>query len=185
MTEDTKKTSPVKKKRFGFLMVGGFLIPFVILLFVILGYSGWQLTYNPKTSCNLCHNIQPYVKSYFESTYLDSAHADANVGCKDCHEASVFSVMGEGWKYITGSYKTPMREIEFSKEQCLECHRSYSSLIEQTSDLKPNPHDSPHSLEAECSTCHKSHRESTILCSQCHQVDYDIAPFSNSANEIE
>lgn len=176
MKEENKTASPKKNKRLGFLMVGGFLVPFIVLVIAVLGYGGWQLTYNPKT-CNLCHNIQPYVESYYQSENLDNVHADANVGCKECHKASVFSVVDEGWKYITGNYNSPMREIEYSKDQCLDCHRSYESLKDQTKDLQPNPHDSPHSANAECSTCHKSHRESTILCSQCHQVEYDIEYF--------
>lgn len=162
--------SKIKKK----ILVGGFLVPFIILLLVIVGYSGWQLTYQPKSSCNLCHNIQPYVSSYYGSEYLDHLHQDANVGCKDCHHADLSKMVGEAITYVKGDYQDPMRETELSKDVCLTCHRSYKAVREQTDYLTPNPHESPHDANMECTTCHNSHRKSEVLCDQCHQFIFKL-----------
>jgi hypothetical protein len=156
-----------------FIFMGGFAIPFLILLFTVAGYAGWQVTYIPKASCNLCHNIQPYVTSYYNSDYEDHLHQEANVICKECHKAGLFDVLDEAVAYITNDYRNPMRETKLSQEYCLQCHRSYDSLIAQTDNLVPNPHDPPHFEEPECSECHKSHRETILLCEECHEFDFD------------
>lgn len=157
------------------IYAGGFFIPFAVLLIIVVGYSGWQITYQPKYSCNICHNIQPYVESYYSSDNLDHVHQDANVGCKDCHKANLTEMAGEGFKYVTGNFQDPMRETKLSKEICLTCHRSYQVVSAKTEDLEPNPHASPHYEEAECSLCHKSHRDSVLLCDQCHQYDMETS----------
>jgi len=51
---------------------------------------------------------------------------------------------GELVTYIGGNYQDPMRETELPNETCLSCHRSYENVRKKTSDLVPNPHDSPH-----------------------------------------
>lgn len=167
----------IKSTKFGqrikkIILASGFFIPFLILFFIIIGYSGWQLTYIPKASCNMCHNISPYVQSYYGSDFEDNLHQEANVVCKDCHKAGLFDVIDEAVAYVIGDYQMPMRETKLSKENCLNCHRSYDSLIKQTAFFIPNPHNSPHFEEPECSECHKSHRESELLCSQCHKFDF-------------
>lgn len=155
-------------------MLGGFFIPFLVLLLAVVGYGAYQLTYQPRIACNTCHNIRPYVTSYFESEYMDNAHNQANVGCKECHHATIKEMARELFAYIGGDYQDPMRETEMANEDCLTCHRSYESVREQTDHLVPNPHDSPHDPNLACTTCHNAHRPSELLCAQCHQFDIEM-----------
>jgi len=151
-----------------FVLRRGVLVLLLVLVLADTAYAGWQLSYKqPKLVCNLCHNIRPYVESYSSSDYLDHVHAEANVTCKDCHHVTPFEAAGEALTYVTGDYEEPMREISYSKEGCLQCHRSYESLAERTSALEPNPHES-HLGELDCTLCHKSHRPSEVYCTQCH-----------------
>lgn len=173
MNRMTPKKNPSGKFR-KLIMAGGFLIPFFILLLAGMGYGAYQLTYLPKVACNSCHNIRPYVESYFGSDHLDNLHNQANVGCKECHKASFSEMAGELVTYISGDYQVPMRETELSNETCLSCHLSYENVREKTSDLVPNPHDSPHDPNLACTTCHNSHRESELLCDQCHQFELTL-----------
>ena len=155
-----------------FIARRGLLVLFITLVLANLAYGGWQLTYNPNT-CSICHNIRPYVESYYDSEYADHVHYEANVGCKDCHEATPLECASEGVTYVTGNYENPMTEIRFPQEKCLQCHRSYESLVEQTSHLEPNPHDS-HFGEMECYLCHKSHKDSENYCAECHAFEFDV-----------
>lgn len=128
---------------------------------------------NPKF-CAACHNMENHVMSYLTSNRLDNVHFQANVGCKECH--SNYSVKDEiksGISFISGRYDDPMKTIQFPKEECLKCHRSYESLAQRTSDLDPNPHES-HLGEVDCSICHKSHTTSEVYCNQCHQTDLNL-----------
>ncbi|MBN1317679.1 MAG: cytochrome c3 family protein [Anaerolineales bacterium] len=138
----------------------------VLLVIGIAGYGMWELSFQPGF-CNGCHIIRPYVTSYQSSDNLDNVHQQANVVCKDCHHVSPVEALREVGVYIAGDYREPLPETEMAQESCLECHRSYSSLIERTSHLEPNPHDS-HFGELECSMCHKSHSESALFCQECH-----------------
>ncbi|MBP8858178.1 MAG: cytochrome c3 family protein, partial [Anaerolineaceae bacterium] len=125
---------------------------------------------NPKF-CATCHNMESHVDSYLSGSYLDNFHYQANVGCKECHsDFTLLQEMHSVVSFVTGKYDDPMREADFSKEGCLQCHISYTSLAEKTSHLEPNPHSS-HLGEIDCTLCHKSHRPSEIYCSQCHNTE--------------
>ena len=149
-----------------------FLVLFVSLGLVNAAFGAWKLTYNPD-ACRMCHIIRPYVESYYDSPHLDNVHEQAGVGCKDCHHASPTDVAGEAIAYVFGTYHNPLREARVSRQVCLECHRSYESLVERTSDLDPNPHLS-HLTELECYLCHKSHQESQLYCLQCHDYELEV-----------
>jgi len=166
----------------------GLLILFIIIVLGDLMLAGWQLTYNPKLSCNICHTIRPYVESYYDSEFSDNAHYEADVGCKDCHAASPLESAREAFNYVAGNYENPLPESRFPNENCLRCHRSYDSLIQQTEhytvdgvSLNPhaykvdtellNPHDTDEG-EMECYYCHRSHKESPGIdyCYSCHHT---------------
>jgi hypothetical protein len=78
-----KQKKNQSRKIKGLIRVGGFLIPFVIVLLTAAGYGAYQLTYLPKISCNSCHNIRLYVESYYGSENLDNLHNQATVGAKN------------------------------------------------------------------------------------------------------
>ena len=159
-------------KRFGTRYGVWFLGISVVLTAGGLGLGMWEASFQPSF-CNACHIIRPYVSSYQTSSFLDNTHREAGTGCKECHHVTPLKAVNEVVSYVTGDYQDPLSEHDFAKENCLECHRSYQSLIEQTAHLEPNPHDS-HLGELECTMCHNSHRESTLFCNECHTWELTI-----------
>ncbi len=145
--------------------------------FVVLGGGGTvavvKASDNPAF-CTLCHNMQPYYDSWKDSNLLANKHAAADVKCHDCHEASLSLQAEEGFKYITGDYKTPLDKRAFATEEfCTQCH-DFSDAKAKTNFAESNPHDS-HNGDLQCNTCHNMHQQSDLFCKQCHNFDW----FSN------
>jgi hypothetical protein len=111
----------------------------------------------------------PYYESWAEPGLEANYHAEAEVECLDCHEATIEDQVKELVANVTGDYETPLRERKLPQEQCLSCkeHDSYPALAETTADWERNPHAS-HWGEMECSLCHNQHRASVLYCTQCH-----------------
>ncbi len=122
------------------------------------------------------------------------SHKDANVQCLNCHVPSLAQQMGEVVEEVTGNYYFPLEERNLEQlivnaggktenmgdEFCLKsgCHEfERKDMASLTSDMKRNPHmwlaGSHMNMEFACSDCHKSHRASVNLCSQCHD-DADL-----------
>lgn len=117
--------------------------------------------------CSSCHIMKPYYASWHDSKLLAKKHADADVKCHDCHEASMAAQAEEGIKYISGNYKNPLEKRSFSQEMCLKCHQDFAAIQAKTDFEESNPHDS-HNGKQECNVCHSMHRESELMCAQCH-----------------
>jgi len=80
---------------------------------------------------------------------LKGSHATMKLACASCH----------GKK----------QEMESPSEKaCLKCHQSRKAIKRKTAKLTPNPHFG-HDETVACSTCHKEHEESVLLCDQCHK----------------
>ena len=115
-------------------------------------------------------------------------HRMEDVSCLDCHVPKLSEQIGEAFSWISGDYDAPLmerlisdlgaaRELE-GDAFCLNaiCHHVSSSgkpietradLVAATSNLPRNVHDPEHGA-LECTVCHKAHRASVVLCSQCH-----------------
>ena len=108
--------------------------------------------------------------------------------CLGCHVPTLSEQIGEGMSWITGSYEVlntqtgqqvvPEKSLEdlvaargIEPDQfCLNesCHNmTRDDLIQATADLERNPHVAQHG-ENQCSDCHRAHRASVNMCSQCH-----------------
>ena len=111
--------------------------------------------------------------------------AYADMGCMGCHEPAIVEQVTEGIEWATGNYYYPLNERNLSRlvfyrgvgetEFCLNsaCHNmSKTDLTNATEDAVRNPH-SWHHTEYTCSDCHKAHRASVMICSQCHE-DYTL-----------
>ena len=149
----------------------------VLFFFLILGnaaYAMWEISSNPKF-CGICHNIRPYVDSYYTSQHTDNVHYQAGVGCKDCHVVAPQDTLGEIVSYVTGSYQTPLPEAEMPMSECFRCHRDYDVRIEKTSHLERNPHFG-HWPNMECTLCHKFHQPSVDYCGRCHPSGHTVQP---------
>lgn len=85
-------------------------------------------------------------------------HVANNMKCSACHDE-----------------EDPTKGADaVATDTCLSCHGSYEKVAERTASLGEdvNPHDSFHyDLQLDCITCHKSHSNSTNLCSSCHDTD--------------
>lgn len=170
------------------------IVPVAVAMIGVGGVYG-SLAYfeaNPS-ACGVCHFIQPYVDSYYESDFLDNAHAKAEdqVKCKDCHVTTLTQIALEGINFVLGNYELPLETRKYSQEFCFACHGNYEEIIELTKDLvEPvlifdvnegklktvefNRHAS-HYGEVECSVCHKIHREQEDYCARCHSA-LDLGP---------
>jgi nitrate/TMAO reductase-like tetraheme cytochrome c subunit len=122
---------------------------------------------NPRFCAN-CHNMQEHVDSYLNGHTMDAVHAQANVGCKDCHsDYTILAEINSGIKYVTGNYDESMPRRKFGDEMCMQCHISMEYHAARTDYLIRNPHLS-HWPDVKCTTCHISHGEQVDYCSQCH-----------------
>lgn len=128
---------------------------------------------------------------------LAVSHQAFNLACLDCHEPSLPQQIGELEETITGSYELPLVEVNtealmsnankgdgMGDQFCLKsgCHVTADgspvtreTLTEATADMQYNPHSWQHG-ELNCSECHKSHRASVLLCTQCHDAARDQLP---------
>ena len=112
---------------------------------------------------------------------LASKHGAMGKKCMACHEPAIEEQVTEGLEWIAGNYYNPLSERDLARlvfyrhagetEFCLNegCHNiSKTGLTEETKDFARNPHSWHHS-EYTCSDCHKAHRASIMVCSQCHE----------------
>ena len=126
------------------------------------------------------------------SAMLVVSHRESGKACLDCHVPSISQQLGEVVETITGNYYYPLEEataadllynagnsIEGDPKGdafCLKsgCHvnadgsdLTRADLTERTSDRARNPHAWEHAENA-CTDCHKSHRASVVICTECH-----------------
>jgi len=122
-----------------------------------------------------------------EAPILAVQHRDSDqaVDCLDCHEPDMSEQIAEGTKWISGNYTVPLTDlkvraqlkegtegIKAAEEMCLRegCHEGISSVDDlkaYTADLERNPHNS-HLGNQDCTTCHNSHEQSVMYCTNCH-----------------
>ena len=111
---------------------------------------------------------------------LASKHGAMGKKCMACHVPAIEEQVTEGVEWITGNYYNPLSERDLARlvyyrhagetEFCLNpgCHNiTKSKLTQETASMARNPH-SWHHTEYTCSDCHKAHRASIMVCSQCH-----------------
>lgn len=111
---------------------------------------------------------------------LASKHGAMGKRCMACHWPAIEEQVTEGVEWISGNYYNPLSERDLAQlvyyrhtgetEFCLNagCHNiSKAGLTEETASMTRNPHSWHHS-EYTCSDCHKGHRASIMVCSQCH-----------------
>jgi hypothetical protein len=157
---------------------------------VILGVGGvyGSLAYfaaNPS-ACGTCHLIDPYVESYYESDFLDNAHAEAEdqVKCKECHDVALIQIAAELVTFVTGNYELPLEQREYPQEFCTTCHPVEDVLEATTKANRPEFERNPHwnHIElvegiVECQECHRAHRGGLNFCYEnCHGLGYGYTP---------
>jgi hypothetical protein len=109
--------------------------------------------------------------------------SDQDINCLTCHEPNIEEQITEAMAWVSGDYTMPLEGIKVvASDQpkegevsgftfCLRegCHAetTYDELKESSSDLARNVHEGQHGY-TECSSCHQTHEQSVLLCSQCH-----------------
>ena len=133
---------------------------------------------------------------------LVQSHKSQNLACLDCHIPALDQQMNEAMETITGNYTVVERadgngfalpEVSLADLQvnahhpndsgtgdefCLRsgCHdMERTDLAKLTGSMSFNPHACPHTTFA-CGDCHKSHRASTLVCTQCHAEAKSVLP---------
>ena len=112
---------------------------------------------------------------------LASKHGAMGKRCMACHVPAIQEQVTEGIEWISGNYYNPLSERDLARlvfyrgagetEFCLNsgCHNiTKAGLAKETANMARNPHSWHHS-EYTCSDCHKAHRASIMVCSQCHE----------------
>ena len=123
---------------------------------------------------------------------LAVTHAAEGETCMGCHVPTISEQVNEGLGWVSGNYAYPLAErtqdhlvrargLQNSDEFCLTsgCHITESGtemtredLVAKTADRERNPHDPKHG-ELSCTNCHKAHRASVMVCTECH-VDAEV-----------
>ena len=112
---------------------------------------------------------------------LASKHGAMGKKCMACHVPAIQEQVTEAAEWVSGNYYNPLSERDLARlvfyrgagetEFCLNsgCHNiSKTKLAGETAEYTRNPHSWHHS-EYTCSDCHKAHRASVMVCTQCHE----------------
>lgn len=144
---------------------------------------------NPS-ACGKCHIMQPYVNSYYESSFIDSVHskAERDVKCNNCHQVTLIQQTKELIAFVTGHYETPLKQHVQAQEFCTGCHpaKEITDSIRSRPEFAENPLLSyhlateggkkgcrdPRAELVQCQDCHKVHRTGVNYCATCHSSSF-------------
>ena len=88
------------------------------------------------------------------SSMLADRHVQKGVNCAACHT------------------ETPPSQ-PVATEKCQSCHGDFDAMKEKTKQLSPNPHYT-HMGDQPCEECHRAHKPSVNMCSQCHRIEMNV-----------
>jgi len=126
------------------------------------------------------------------------ATAKPEIVCVDCHIPNFMELAHDGVNYVTGNYPYPRDERsttalgrwdnKLGTEFCANenCHvyllgddgkLDMKKLSDSTAGRAFNFHEQHHeNLTLDCSSCHKGHRASTVVCTGCHEHENVALP---------
>jgi hypothetical protein len=181
-----QETEPKKKMKKAPIVWG---IVIVVIVVLGIGFNAWH---NTPGFCNaICHTPMDYTVETLSSndpTLGVTVHAQSGEECLDCHVPTLNEQVSEATKWMSGDYyyddATQMlyeekdgQLIDYSdvipnEQFCLRsgCHdvTTLDELKNKTSDMALNPHDFSQHGYVNCGDCHKMHRQSVLICTQCH-----------------
>jgi fumarate reductase flavoprotein subunit len=139
----------------GFLISSFFILSLVIAMIVGGCSTDQALQEKGQKPTEAEVQFASYYRSWKNSEHLDHKHALNEIDCADSH--------GD---------RAPKQGL--TKAQCLECHESYESIAKTAPihTMLIQPHFRDH--EVECSDCHKVHKASVLVCSECHHFDIKV-----------
>jgi hypothetical protein len=126
------------------------------------------------------------------------ATAKPEIVCVDCHVPNMVELAHDGMNFVSGNYPLPRDERNLSglmswdgkpgESFCANenCHvyllgsdgeLDYDKLEASTKTRAFNPHEQHHeNLTLDCSSCHKGHRASVLVCTGCHEHENVALP---------
>ena len=200
MPENTSRRGRVARFLRRVIKVIGLLVLVLILTGVVGVVAIWGHYWdfrvgNPTAeSCSNCHTMQTYVDSMESDGMLAQHHAFRDITCVDCHQHTFEQQLHELIVQVRGDYETPFARARYPMDTCFGCHEhgSYEQIRLRTTDLgisdpqamfhEANPHRPPHYDDLECHSCHRIHRESTLLCAECHMFRFRTPPLLGDSN---
>jgi len=157
-------------------LMGGFFLWVVFNPIYCLGDNPKRLAGIEVGDCKACHG---------NTTVLPEGHDSTNkqtvIDCNGCHSDPCNSLRGKmplNHLHQLAGVNCAMchqKQTSFSAvltQQCLACHGGIEKIVEKTSQLDPNPHNSPHyGSSLDCDLCHHHHVRSENFCNQCHEFN--------------
>lgn len=126
------------------------------------------------------------------------ATANPEILCVDCHVPNMVELAHDGMNFVSGNYPMPRDERTAARLMSWDnkpgtsfcsnerCHvyllgddgqMSYTKLEASTAGREFNPHSLHHdNLTLDCTSCHKGHRASTVVCTGCHEHENITLP---------
>lgn len=145
-----------------------------VLFFFVLSFGVMA-----ENCAEQCHILKPYQQGMKSNPHhLSHQHFLASeMVCEDCHQQSEEQKRKELALYQQGQYEHPFYPRQYDDAFCMDCHDSREELVKSTAHLEKltriNPHVSRHNRRSECYNCHKAHRRSRFICSECHAADWE------------
>jgi hypothetical protein len=146
---------------------------FLALLSILSASGVWA-----GSCAEQCHILKPYQQGMVNNPHhLSHYHyANGDIGCENCHQRSDEQIAREQKRYDDGYNNKSFYPQQYEDSFCLDCHEGRDELAQLTEPLEKltgiNPHISRHNRRSECFNCHKAHRRSRFICSECHTADW-------------
>ncbi len=175
--------APAPKKRVWPIVISAFS---VVVIAALVACLHWHE--QPSFCSTVCHEVMAsYVDAYYseDPALAVTAHEAAGITCLGCHwsQAKLLDLVNEVVMFVSDSFTDPLPDMseEFVNDEfCGTCHDGTTSSTkeEATEDWDYDPHNIPDdethsSLEITCSSCHSVHKQSTLVCAECH-VDFAV-----------
>ncbi|OIQ50891.1 Fumarate reductase flavoprotein subunit [Pseudodesulfovibrio hydrargyri] len=118
------------------------------------GESVDAVGYNPSAGAQLAESVRVMLGERTLKDYHKKIHQNGT-NCQLCH-----------------SGEAPTSPPDDTN--CIRCHGTPEQMAQVTAKLERNPHSAPHyGTNVPCTTCHKEHQPSKVLCSDCHSFTFE------------
>ena len=176
--DEEKRTSGWTRASFG-----------IVILLIILNLP-LLIVRVPVSSCNKCHEMKPYFKSWKAST-----HGQVKITCESCHvrpgivSGYIYRLSFYPWIVgsIGGKDSKPIGVVPASTAACRQCH-SLNRKLSTSGDLKINHEKHIVKGKLGCPKCHGgvihpgigklgSMNPPRKLCKECHKEKMKKCPY--------
>jgi nitrate/TMAO reductase-like tetraheme cytochrome c subunit len=148
-----KKRRMSRRRKIVLIVIAAIIVVVIIASFVAAEAM------STNSSCNSCHEMNPYYESWSASSHKDAKCVECHIppGFPNFVKAKVMS-LNELWVHATGQHLPPFAVTrEITRSSCLRCHQDGGPQTEGTTRF-------PHSNHAavKCVDCHVRIVHSTV-----------------------